>query len=357
MNDLVKQNKSTSWTLVMHYIQPIAEFFNDPTITSIAINRFDNIYVRKIGKWVKTSATFGSERALVDCIKQVINSLGQEIDANTAPVADARLEDGSRINAVLFPTAHRGSNMTIRIFPKVRYSLHDLVEKGALSEEMLEFLKLSVRHQQNCLISGATGSGKTTLLNALANLVDDEDRIGLIEDTAELVINKPNLVSMEAPKKSMKLADGSQVVTMESLLVNTLRQELKIIVVGEVREPKAATALMLALNTGHEGVLSTIHANTPVKAMRRLINMLLSTDTRIPYDAVKSEIYDNFNLIIQARNLRQHGQRIVAIAEVQDGELVTLFEWDHKQGKHVRCFNDENPPRLYELAGGLGGIS
>lgn len=332
----------------MHYIQPIAHFFADATITSVAVNKFDNIFVRKSGQWVQTDATFDSERALVNCIKQVINGLGQEIDADTCPVADARLDDGSRINAVLFPTAHNGSNMTIRIFPKVRYTLDDLVSKGALSPDMLVFLKKAVAAYQNCLISGATGSGKTTLLNAMANLVSPNDRIGVIEDTAELELSKPNMVSMEAPKKSMKLADGSQVVTMESLLVNTLRQELKVIVVGEVREPKAATALMLALNTGHEGVLSTIHANTPVKAMRRLINMLLSTDTRIPYEAVKSEIYDNFNLIIQARNLPRFGQRIVAISEVRDGQLIPLFKWDSKQGTHVTLFDSSNPPAFYD---------
>ncbi|MGK5033197.1 CpaF family protein [Janthinobacterium sp. MDT1-19] len=350
MIDQKDKKSSVSWNLVMHYIQPIQHFFKDPTVTSIAINRFDCILVRKSGKWESTDATFGSEQNLVSCITQVIHGLGQTIDATLAPVADARLADGSRVNAVLYPTAHRGSNMTIRIFPKVRYTLPDLVGKGALSQEMLEFFQLAVKSKYTCLISGATGSGKTTLLNALANLTDDRDRIGVIEDTAELEISKPNIVMMEAAKKSIKEADGKDIVTMESLLVNTLRQELAVVVVGEVREPKAATALMLALNTGHEGVLSTIHANSPEKALRRLINMLLSTDTRIPYDAIKYEIYENFNLIIQAKNTHRHGQRIVGVSEIQNGALVSLFEWDYQAGVHKKMFDETTPPYLYEHA-------
>jgi pilus assembly protein CpaF len=347
-NGLDIRDRSEQWNLIQHYIAPIAPFFRDPSITSIAVNRFDNIFVRRNGEWVLTDAKFQSENDLRACIEQVVRKLGQTIEATHAPIADARLEDGSRVNAVLYPTAHFGSNMTIRLFPKVRYGVADLLSKGSFNEDMMRFLKLSVLCRSNTLVSGATGSGKTTILNALGNLIGDRERIGIIEDTAELKIDKTNAISEEAPKRSIKRPDGKDFVTMESLLVNTLRQELSTVIVGEVREPLAATALMLALNTGHEGTLSTLHANNPKMALRRIINMLLSNDTRMPYDAVASEIHDNFNLVVQAERTPRDGQRIVDISEVgENGTVRPLYKWDYLAREHVRVFDEKAPPLLF----------
>lgn len=334
------------WDLVKHYMAPLLPYFEDPAITSICVNRYDSVFVRRNGEFEQVPARFRDEQQLFYCINQVVNALGQEINADLNPIADARLRDGSRVNAVLYPTAHRGANMTIRLFPKVRYSVEDLLKRRMYTEEMLEYFRLAVQCEYNILVSGATGSGKTTLLNALANLAPDEDRIGVIEDTAELLIDKPNMVSMEAPRRSI---GGGELVTMERLLVNALRQELKRIVVGEVREPKAATALMLALNTGHRGVYSTLHANDPAKAIRRLINMLLSNDTRIPYEAVRNEIHDNFDLVIQTERTPKHGQRVVAVCELDGDGLNTLWRWDYVRGEHVRVGEGGN--RVSELAG------
>ncbi|RZI40351.1 CpaF family protein [Herbaspirillum sp. HC18] len=334
-----------AWGLVRHYMEPILPYFVDPAVTGIFVNRFDTIFIRKDGLFEPVTARFKDENHLFNCINQIVNTLGQEINPDSAPIADARLRDGSRVNAVLYPTAHRGSNMTIRLFPKVRYTVEDLLNKGAFNEEMLNYFRLAVACEYNTLVSGATGSGKTTLLNALGNLAPDGDRMGVIEDTAELDIRKPNMVSMEAPKRSIQTADP---VTMERLLVNTLRQELKRIMVGEVREPKAATALMLALNTGHRGVYSTLHANDAPKALRRIINMLLSNDTRIPYEAVRAEIYDNFDLIIQAERTPRHGQRVVEVCELDGDALRPLWKWDYIAGTHKRVHSE--PPRLYKLA-------
>lgn len=351
LNGLDIREDTVGWQLVKHYIKPIAHFFEDPGVTSIAVNRYDLIFVRRNGLWEKTNAAFSSEAELMTCIEQVVNTLGQTIDARTAPTADARLDDGSRVNAVLFPTAHRGSNMTIRLFPKVRYGIEDLLSKGSFNEEMTKFLKLSVMCRYNTLISGATGSGKTTILNAMGNLTDDRERIGVIEDTAELKIDKLNAIFEEAPRRSIKRADGKEIVSMEDLLINTLRQELSTVIVGEVREPKAATALMLALNTGHEGTLSTLHANNPAMALRRVINMLLSNDTRIPYEAVASEIHSNFNLIVQAERTPRDGQRVVEIAELNDdGQLVPLYKWDYLAREHKRVYDASKPPRLFRHA-------
>ncbi len=343
---------STGWKLVNHYIQPIIHFWDDPEITSIAVNTFDNIWVRKAGIWIHADARFENEVHLRDTINQVIVALGQTINSDSEPLADGRFQDGSRLNAVLSPAAPRGSNMTIRIFPKVRYTLTELMEKNVMSEEMLEFLKLSVICEECQLISGATGSGKTTILNALANLTPEYLRLGIIEDTSELNIVHGNAIYMEAPKRAIKRKDGREVVTMEDLLENVLRQELAALVVGEIRKPGAATALMLALNTGHKSVKSTLHANSCAAAIRRVINMLLSTDTRIPYDAVKTEILENFNLIIQTEHTPKHGKKIVEIAEVSDGELNTLFVWDYLEGKHKRVWR--NTPKLFETAGRYG---
>jgi pilus assembly protein CpaF len=339
---------STGWQLVQHYIQPIVHFWNDPEITSIAVNTFDNIWIRKAGSWIHTEARFENETHLRDTITQVIVQLGQTIDSDHNPLADGRFQDGSRLNAVLSPAAPRGSNMTIRIFPKVRYTLTELMEKQVMSVEMLEFLKLSVICEENQLISGATGSGKTTVLNALANLTPEYLRLGIIEDTSELNIIHGNAVYMEAPKRAIKQKDGKEIVTMEELLENVLRQELAALVVGEIRKPLAAIALMLALNTGHKSVKSTLHANNCEAAIRRVINMLLSTDTRIPYDAVKTEILENFNLIIQTEHTPKHGKKIVEIAEVADGKLNTLFVWDYLEGKHKRVW--KTIPKLFATA-------
>ncbi|WP_395398586.1 CpaF family protein (plasmid) [Pseudoduganella sp. UC29_106] len=339
----------TAESLAQYYLRPIAHFFQDPAVTSIAINRFDHVMIRKNGMWEVTEAKFADEKTLVRAITQVIGNLGQHIDAETAPIADARLADGSRVNAVLAPTAHRGSNMTIRIFPKVRYTVRDLLDKGALNGEMLRFFELAAACQYNILVSGATGSGKTTILNAIANLIPDEHRIGVIEDTAELKIDKPNLVGMEAPRRALK--PGERPITMEDLLVNTLRQELATVIVGEVREPKASTALMLALNTGHKGVISSLHANSADHARTRLINMLLSNDTRIPYDAIKHEIDDNFDMVIQCEHTPKHGKRIVSVHEFQDGQLNPLFTWDYIKGEHKQAYiASQRPPRLFNIA-------
>lgn len=346
---------SIAWKLAAHYLKPITRHFDNPSVTSIAVNRWDTIFIREGGKWIRTTDKFANEADLVSCISQIVNNLNQTIDSKTNPIADARLHDGSRLNAVLYPTAHTGSNMTIRIFPKVRYSMEDLLAKGAMNEDMLKLFKLAVAVEYNILVSGATGSGKTTILNAMGNLIPDDRRIGVIEDTAELKISKSNIVCQEAPRRVLNRVTGQMAISMQELLVNTLRQELRNIIIGEVREPTAATAVMLALNTGHRGVLSTLHANSPKDAFGRLINMLLSNDTRIPYDAVVNEIYGNFDMVIQCEHTPRHGQRIVAVSEVTDGTLYPLWGWDYIAGVHKRLYDPmQREPRVIEYAARYG---
>jgi pilus assembly protein CpaF len=337
--------QSISWELVEHYLAPILPYFKDPAITSICVNRFDTIFIRRNGIFERTDATFETEQQLVVLVNQITNALAQSADDIRSPIINARLSDGSRVNAVLYPTSQNGTSLTVRLFPKVRYSLDDLERKASFSPEMSDFFRAAVAAESNGLVSGATGSGKSTLLNALANLIPPEDRTALIEDTAELLLSLPNAVCEEAPRR---MVTGNDPVTMEGLLVNVLRQEAKRVIVGEVREPGPATALMLALNTGHVGVLSTIHANNAGAALRRLENMLLSNDSRIPYEAVRAEVRGNFHFIIHCERTPRHGQRVVEVAEIDDGELRLLYRWNYRNAVHERVSDSKRMREQFE---------
>lgn len=336
--------------LIDEYGQPIAEFFNDASITSILVNRFDRIYVRRDGKCVLTDARWQSERQLMNFIKVTARNLGQDADDRLAPISDARMPDGARINAVLYPVAHRGSNMTIRLFPKVRFSGQDLLVRGMFSAPMLELLSAAVLVEANILVAGASGSGKTTLLNALGNMAPDDSRIAVIEDTAELLINKPNVIECEAPRRAIQ---ADQPVTMERLLINLVRQECERAFVGEIREPATATALQIALNTGHRGVMSTLHASSDEKALRRLEFLLLANDSRVPFEAVRADIRDSIDLVVYAERTPRQGQRVVHLSEMDEhGRLRRLFEWDYREGRHRCCHS--GMPRMFNLASKYG---
>ncbi|WKB50501.1 CpaF family protein [Eleftheria terrae] len=336
--------------LLLEFGAPVLPFFKDPRNTSICINRFDTIFVRQEGKFVRTDARFESERMLVNFIKQVARSLGQDADATMQPIIDARMPDGSRVNAVLYPVAPLGANMTIRLFPKVRYSVEDLLRKGMFSAEMLAFLKAAVAMRATSLIGGASGSGKTTLLNALGNLVPKEERIAVLEDTAELNIDRPNVVSGEAAKRAARDAPS---ITLQHLLVNLLRQEADRAIIGEIREPSTATALQVALNVGLEGTLSTLHATGDHGVLRRFETMLLSNDTRIPYEVVRADIRECVQVVIYVERTPLHGQRVVQLSEMDErGELRRLFEWDYRAARHVRVFDGE--PLIFRKAAKYG---
>jgi pilus assembly protein CpaF len=323
--------------LIKDYGQPIEKFFDDPAITSVCVNRFDQIYIRKEGKYHLTDARFKNESQLVRFIQISTSRLKQKV-TEIDPIADARMPDGSRINAVLFPVAHNGSNMTIRLFPKVRFSVDDLLSKGMYSAHMLDYMRLMVAAYSNVLVAGASGSGKTTLLNALANLIPRNNRTIVIEDTAELKIDIDHVVGHEAPHRKIQDAEP---ITMERLLINVLRQEPERIIIGEIRDPRAATALQLGLNTGNRGVMSTLHANNAEKALRRLETLLMSNNSGLPYEVVRADIRDSINVVVYAERTPKQGQRVVELAEIEDdGSLRTLWRWDYLQGKHIALFED-----------------
>jgi pilus assembly protein CpaF len=348
MTNIRQDLKSIKQLLVEEYLKPIAPFFEMDGVTAIFVNRFDNIRIREFGKIRAVDARFLSENDLEALIQQIGARLGQKIDSLYNPILDARLPDGSRINAVMYPTSPRGTNLTIRLFPKVRFTADQLLEKGVFNEEMYAFLKSMIKAEGNGLVAGATGSGKTTVINAFANLIPPEDRVLVIEDTHELDIGLPDILYMEAPKRTLKDAEH---VNMERLLVNTLRQEGKRTIVGETREPTTATALMLAINTGGVGIWSSIHANDDEAAVRRLINLLLSNDSRIPYEAVEYEVKTNIHFIIFCERTPLDGQKIVSISELVDMKLRQLFRWNYETRTHEKVADSILVPRLNKKFG------
>ncbi|MFM7011705.1 MAG: ATPase, T2SS/T4P/T4SS family [Betaproteobacteria bacterium] len=283
----------------------------DPTITEIMVNAFDEIYVECNGALMRSDVEFSSDVAVRGIIERIVFPLGRRID-ELSPMVDARLPDGSRLNAVISPISLRGACVTIRKFPKTRPSLDDLVQNGTLAQPLAKFLNWCVVNRINILVSGGTGSGKTTLLNVLANQIPSVQRIVTIEDSAELQISHPHVVKLEARPPSI---EGRGAITICDLVKNALRMRPDRIVVGEVRGAEA-TDMLVAMNTGHEGSLTTLHANSPRDALARLETLMLAAQSGLPHAAIREQIASAIHLIVHQARL-QSGQRVVhAVAEV-----------------------------------------
>lgn len=304
----------------------------DPFITEIMVNRYDEIFIERHGRLEPSSYQFSGEQAVRGVIERIIFPLGRRLD-DASPMVDARLFDGSRINAVIPPIAIRGASMTIRKFTKKGMDLDALVGHGTLCAELAQFLKLCIIQRQNILVSGGTGSGKTTLLNVLANCVPPDQRIVTIEDSAELQINHPHVMALEARPEN---AEGRGAVSLRGLVRNALRMRPDRIIVGEVRGAEALD-MLAAMNTGHEGSLTTLHANTPRDALSRLETMILSANAGLPLHAIREQISSAINLIVQQARLPD-GRRVVAsVAEIVGMEsgciqTQTLASFDRQSG-------------------------
>lgn len=304
----------------------------DPFITEIMVNRYDEIFIERHGRIESSSYQFSGEQAVRGVIERIIFPLGRRLD-DASPMVDARLFDGSRINAVIPPIAIRGASMTIRKFTKKGMDLDALVDHGTLCAELAQFLKLCIIQRQNILVSGGTGSGKTTLLNVLANCVPPDQRIVTIEDSAELHINHPHVMALEARPEN---AEGRGAVSLRGLVRNALRMRPDRIIVGEVRGPEALD-MLAAMNTGHEGSLTTLHANTPRDALSRLETMILSANAGLPLHAIREQISSAINLIVQQARLPD-GRRVVAsvaeIVGIESGciQTQTLASFDRQSG-------------------------
>jgi pilus assembly protein CpaF len=319
------------WELVRHYLTPIAPYFRMDAVTGIFVNRYDSVYIMRHGDFIKVDSRWMSEFHFVTAIEQIANALGQEVHALERPLLDARLDDGSRINAVLAPTGVAGSNMSVRLFPKTRYTADALMQTGSFNADMRRYLKLAMLNRFNMLVSGGTGSGKTTLLNAVSNFIPPDDRIVSIEDTAELQIDSSHWVALEAPHRFIKDVEP---LTMSRLVKNALRMEPQRLIVGEVRDSAAAEALLTAANTGHSGILSTIHANSALDTIDRLTNLAAGGFASIPYEHVQRQVRNNLDVIVHAQKTPKHGRRIVEIAELVQGEFRLLWRWNYRTAQH-----------------------
>ncbi len=311
---------------------PIERYLDDPTVTEIMVNGAQAIYIERAGKLFKTSERFGSDERLRHIIDKIVGRVGRRID-ESSPMVDARLPDGSRVNAIIPPLAVDGPMLTIRKFAKTRLTLDDLVAFGTLSPETTDFLAACVQGRLNIIVSGGTGTGKTTLLNVLSALIPDDQRIITIEDAAELQLHQEHLVRLEARPQNM---EGKGDVTIRDLVRNALRMRPDRIIVGEVRGAEALDMLQ-AMNTGHDGSLSTLHANSPRDALTRLETMTLMAGMDLPLRAVRDQVASALDLIVHLERLRDGSRRVTQITEVvgMEGEVVTisdLFAFDFAAG-------------------------
>jgi pilus assembly protein CpaF len=290
---------------------PLEPLLEDPGVTEIMVNRHDEIFVERAGRLVPAGTTFSSEQAVLGVIDRIVAPLGRRID-DGAPMVDARLPDGSRVNAVIAPIALRGASLTIRKFPARRLNLGDLLATGALDRPMAQFLTHCVRHRRNLVVSGGTGSGKTSLLNVLSNAIPSGERIITIEDAAELRLNHAHLVSLEARPANL---EGRGRVEIRDLVRNALRMRPDRIVVGECRGGEAFD-MLAAMNTGHEGSLTTLHANSPRDALSRLETMILMAGMDLPLQAVREHIAASVDFIVQLVRVADGRRMVSAIVEV-----------------------------------------
>ena len=311
---------------------PLQRLLDDPAVTEIMVNRMDQIYVERNGKLTLTESRFSSEDHLRKVIERIVSKVGRRID-ESSPLVDARLEDGSRVNAVIPPLAVGGSSLTIRKFSKVPLTVRNLIEFGTLTPEMAELLNACVRAKLNIIVSGGTGTGKTTLLNVLSSFLPQDERIVTIEDAVELQIQQQHVVRLESRPPN---TEGKGEVTIRELLRNSLRMRPDRIVVGEVRGGESLDMLQ-AMNTGHDGSLSTVHSNSPRDAVARLETLVLMAGMDLPLRAIREQIASAVNVIIQISRLRDGTRRITHVTEVQgmEGDIVTLqdaFVFDYSAG-------------------------
>ena len=300
---------------------PIQQFLLDDSITEVMVNATDAIYIERAGRLERTDVRFATDAHVRRIIEKIVSRIGRRID-ESSPMVDARLPDGSRVNAVVPPLAVDGPTITIRKFTKDAFTVDDLIEFGSLTPEVAEFLEVSVHGKRNVLISGGTGSGKTTMLNVLTGFIPEEERIVTIEDAVELQLDQEHVVRLESRPPNI---EGKGEVTIRDLVRNSLRMRPDRIIVGEVRSGEALD-MMQAMNTGHEGSLSTIHSNSPRDALSRLETMVLMSGVELGVRAIREQIGSSIDLLIQIDRFRDGSRGISQVTEItgMEGEVVTM---------------------------------
>ncbi len=302
---------------------PLEPLLKDPTISDILVNSHDTIYIERRGKIEATTVRFKDDEHLMRVIERIVSSVGRRID-ESSPMVDARLQDGSRVNAIIPPLSIDGPVLSIRRFGADPLRMAALIENKALTKDIADMLQMVVHARLNILISGGTGAGKTTLLNALSAFIPENERIVTIEDSAELQLQQPHVVRLETRPPNI---EGKGEVTQRDLVRNALRMRPDRIVIGEVRGGEAIDMLQ-AMNTGHDGSLTTIHANTPRDALARLETMIQMTGMRLSDRAMRQQIASALNLVVQVARLSDGSRRVTSISEItgMEGETITMQE-------------------------------
>jgi pilus assembly protein CpaF len=302
---------------------PLEPLLQDPTVADILVNGHRNIYVERHGKIEPTVASFRDDAHLMRIIEKIVSAVGRRVD-ESSPLVDARLADGSRVNVIVPPLALDGPTMSIRRFGSDPLGIENLIEVGAVTEKVAEVLEGIVKCRLNILISGGTGAGKTTLLNAISGFIPEDERIVTIEDSAELQLKQRHVVRLETRPANI---EGKGKITQRDLVINSLRMRPDRIVVGEVRSSEALDMLQ-AMNTGHDGSLTTIHANTPRDALTRIETMVAMAGVDVPQRAVRNQISAAIHIVIQLSRLSDGRRKLVSLQEItgMEGEIVTMQE-------------------------------
>jgi pilus assembly protein CpaF len=300
---------------------PLEALLRDPAVSDILVNRHDLIFVEREGKLEETDIVFKDDRHLLQIIERIVSSVGRRID-ESSPMVDARLQDGSRVNAIIAPLALDGPALSIRRFRTDRLGAQDLVGRESLTQPMLDFLKAAVACRLNIIVSGGTGAGKTTLLNILSSFIGQRERIVTIEDAAELMLRQRHVVRLETRPANI---EGKGAVKQRDLVVNALRMRPDRIIIGEIRGAEAFEMLQ-AMNTGHDGSLTTIHANSPRDALYRLDTMVAMTNLNIPERAVRQQIASAVNLIVQISRMPDGTRKVTAVSELtgMEQDVITM---------------------------------
>lgn len=302
---------------------PISPLLRADDITEVMINGPDLIFVEHEGKLFETGIRFFNDQHLLSVIQRIVEPLGRHID-EASPMVDARLPDGSRVNAIIPPLAIDGALVTIRKFAKNKLTTEDLIDYGSLTDEMAQFLSFAVKYKQNIIISGGTGSGKTTLLNVLSQFIPLDERLVTIEDSAELKLTHRNLARLESRTANI---EGKGKVSIRDLLVNALRMRPDRIIIGECRSGEALDMLQ-AMNTGHDGALTTVHANSPRDSLSRLENMVLMAGVELPVSSIREQVASAINFVVQQSRLGDGSRKITQVTEITGREGNTILMQD-----------------------------
>jgi len=307
---------------------PLEQLLKDNTISDILVNGFDNVYIERGGRLVETNVRFRDQAHLRMIIDRIVSNVGRRID-DSSPIVDARLDDGSRVCAVIPPLSLIGPVMSIRRYGKKLLTTEELLKNQTFSHGILDFLSACVEARLNIVISGGSGSGKTTMLNTMSRFIPEDERVVTIEDTAELLLQQPHVVRLETRPMNI---EGAGAVTARDLVINTLRMRPDRIIVGESRGPEALDMLQ-AMNTGHDGSMTTIHANAPRDAFSRLETMVMMASQNVPDKVIRQQLASAINLVVQCARLSDGARRITGIAEVvgvskDQVEMQDIFEFE-----------------------------